>query len=505
MSAAHMLRSAISDILYLHIFCAACIFSTTNNSANLKMKGVLNMSQLTKENPLGTQPLPKLLKTYAVPSNIAMVVSSLYNIVDQVFIGQGVGYLGNAATNVAFPLTTICLAIALLIGVGSASRFSLELGAGEKEHAAVSVGTAFCMMVVCGLIYAALIQIFLVPLLTIFGATPDVLPYAESYTRITALGMPLLIITNGMSNLARADGSPKYSMTCMLVGAVINTILDPLFIFVFNMGVAGAAWATVIGQFFSFVMAALYLRKFKHVDLKRHHFRLKLHECTKIAALGMSNSLNQLALTFVQIVLNNSLTYYGARSIYGSEIPLACCGIVMKTNAILLAVIIGISQGSQPIIGFNYGAKKYDRVRGIYKLAISCNLVISAIGFILFQFFPKQIISLFGNGDALYFEFAVKFMRIFLFMVIVNGCQLLSSNFFAAIGKPIKGVLLSMTRQVIFLIPLILILPVFFGIEGIMFAGPVADAAAFITTAIVIKREFTHIKKLEADMQGIQA
>lgn len=219
----------------------------------------------------------------------------------------------------------------------------------------------------------------------------------------------------------------------------------------------------------------------------------------------MSNSLNQLALTFVQIVLNNSLTYYGARSIYGSEIPLACCGIVMKTNAILLAVIIGISQGSQPIIGFNYGAKKYDRVRGIYKLAISCNLVISAIGFILFQFFPKQIISLFGNGDALYFEFAVKFMRIFLFMVIVNGCQLLSSNFFAAIGKPIKGVLLSMTRQVIFLIPLILILPVFFGIEGIMFAGPVADAAAFITTAIVIKREFTHIKKLEADMQGIQA
>ena len=256
MSAAHMLRSAISDILYLHIFCAACIFSTTNNSANLKMKGVLNMSQLTKENPLGTQPLPKLLKTYAVPSIIAMVVSSLYNIVDQVFIGQGVGYLGNAATNVAFPLTTICLAIALLIGVGSASRFSLELGAGEKEHAAVSVGTAFCMMVVCGLIYAALIQIFLVPLLTIFGATPDVLPYAESYTRITALGMPLLIITNGMSNLARADGSPKYSMTCMLVGAVINTILDPLFIFVFNMGVAGAAWATVIGQFFSFVMGS---------------------------------------------------------------------------------------------------------------------------------------------------------------------------------------------------------------------------------------------------------
>lgn len=455
------------------------------------------MSSPTKENPLGTEKLSKLLKTYAIPSIIAMVVSSLYNIVDQIFIGQGVGYLGNAATNVAFPLTTICLAIALLIGVGAASRFSLELGAGQKENAAISVGNAFSMMVVSGIFYVIIVEIFLIPLLTIFGATPDVLPYAESYTRITVAGVPLLIITNGMSSLARADGSPKYSMSCMLIGAVINTILDPLFIFVFNMGVAGAAWATVIGQFFSFLMAAYYLKKFKHIELKGHHFRPKGAECKKIAALGMSNSLNQLALTFVQIVLNNSLTYYGARSIYGSEIPLACCGIVMKTNAILLSVIIGISQGSQPIIGFNYGARKYPRVRGIYKLAIGCNLAISAVGFILFQFFPKQIISLFGNGDALYFEFAVKFMRIFLFMVIINGCQLLSSNFFAAIGKPVKGVFLSMTRQVIFLIPLIIILPIFFGIDGIMFAGPVADAFAFITTAIVISREFSHMKKLE--------
>lgn len=455
------------------------------------------MSSPTKENPLGTEKLSNLLKTYAIPSIIAMVVSSLYNIVDQIFIGQGVGYLGNAATNVAFPLTTICLAIALLIGVGAASRFSLELGAGQKENAAISVGNAFSMMVVSGIFYVIIVEIFLIPLLTIFGATPDVLPYAESYTRITVAGVPLLIITNGMSSLARADGSPKYSMSCMLIGAVINTILDPLFIFVFNMGVAGAAWATVIGQFFSFLMAAYYLKKFKHIELKGHHFRPKGAECKKIAALGMSNSLNQLALTFVQIVLNNSLTYYGARSIYGSEIPLACCGIVMKTNAILLSVIIGISQGSQPIIGFNYGARKYPRVRGIYKLAIGCNLAISAVGFILFQFFPKQIISLFGNGDALYFEFAVKFMRIFLFMVIINGCQLLSSNFFAAIGKPVKGVFLSMTRQVIFLIPLIIILPIFFGIDGIMFAGPVADAFAFITTAIVISREFSHMKKLE--------
>ena len=211
----------------------------------------------------------------------------------------------------------------------------------------------------------------------------------------------------------------------------------------------------------------------------------------------MSNSLNQVAITFVQIVLNNSLTYYGASSPYGTDIPLAACGIVMKTNAILLAFIIGISQGSQPIIGFNYGAKQYDRVRKTYKLAISVNLAISAVGFILFQFFPRQIISLFGTGDEMYFTFAVKFMRIFLFMIIANGVQLISSNFFSAIGKPVKGLLLSMTRQVFFLIPLILILPLFFGLDGIMFAGPVADSAAFVTTVILIVQEMRHMRGLE--------
>ena len=215
----------------------------------------------------------------------------------------------------------------------------------------------------------------------------------------------------------------------------------------------------------------------------------------------MSSSLNQVALTFVQIVINNSLIYYGAQSPYGSDIPLAACGIVMKTNAILLAIIIGISQGSQPIIGFNYGAQQYARVRGIYKLAISCNLVASLVGFILFQFFPKPIIALFGTGDALYYEFAVHFMRIFLFMVLVNGVQLISSNFFSAIGKPIKGAVLSLTRQVIFLIPAVLLLPLFFGLDGILFAGPVADFAAFVATAILIALEFRKIHALEQAQQ----
>lgn len=454
----------------------------------------------TQQNPLGYKSIPSLLRSFAIPSIIATLVSSLYNIVDQVFIGQGVGYLGNAATNVSYPLTTICLALALLIGIGSASRFSLSLGAGEKNEAARVVGNGICMMVLFGIVYAVIIEIFLYPMLNAFGATAENLSYAVTYSRIIAIGMPFQIVTTSMSNLIRADGSPKYSMTCMLIGAILNTILDPIFIFIFDLGVAGAAWATIIGQFFSFIAAALYIRKFKSIRLKREHIRLHVKDCLNTASLGMSNSLNQVAITLVQIVMNNSLTYYGAMTVYGKDIPLAACGIVMKTNAILLAFFIGISQGSQPIVGFNYGAKQYPRVRKTYKLAIACSFVISTIGFILFQFFPYQIISLFGQGDDLYYEFAIHFMRTFLFMVIVNGVQLISSNFFSAIGKPVKGLLLSMTRQVFFLIPLILILPLFFGIDGVLYAGPVADGVAFVVSVTLISLEMKKMRRMERSL-----
>ena len=453
---------------------------------------------MENKNPLGTRPLPLLLRDFAIPSILAMLVSSLYNIVDQIFIGNGVGYLGNAATNVTYPMTTICLSIALLIGVGSAARFNLNLGAGNVDQARRTVGAAVSMMAVLGVAYMLLVQLFLPALLRMFGATAEVMPYAEQYARITALGMPLLIITNGMSNLARADGRPRYSMTCMLLGAVINTILDPIFIFVCHWGVAGAAWATVIGQAASFAMAAAYLRRFRNIRLTPADFAPKLTEWRRIAALGMSNSLNQLAITFVQIVLNNSLKYYGGLSVYGSDIPLATSGIVIKINAILMAVIIGISQGSQPIISFNYGARQYARVRGTYRLAVSISLAISAVGFAAFQMFPRQIVSLFGTGDRLYFEFAVTFMRIYLFMVTVNCVQLLSSNFFAAIGKPVRGVLLSLTRQVFFLVPLLLILPLRFGIDGIMYAAPVADFIAFVTSALVVRSELRRLRAAEA-------
>lgn len=452
------------------------------------------------ENPLAYEKISKLLRSFAIPSITATLVSSLYNIVDQIFIGHGVGYLGNAATNVSYPLSTICLAISLLLGIGSASRFSIYLGKRDTKRAAQLVGNGVILMAGAGILYLILGELFLSPLLRLFGATGDVMPYALQYSQIVLLGMPFLILTNGISNLIRADGSPKYSMLCMVVGAIVNTILDPIFIFVMEWGVFGAALATILGQFLSFGLALRYLWRFRTVTLDRSCFHLEPRDNLRTLYMGISSCVNQLAITLVQIVLNNSLTHYGALSVYGEDIPLAACGIVMKTNAILLSIIVGISQGVQPIIGFNFGAGKYDRVRQAYRLAILWNLVVSAVGFCLFQFFPTPIIALFGKGDPLYFEFAVLFMRTFLFMVLVNGVQLLSSNFFTAIGKALKGLLLSLTRQVFFLIPLVLLLPLRFGIFGILLAGPIADFVAFVVSVLFVTKEF---KLLKAQQQSL--
>ena len=411
------------------------------------------------ENPLGHESISKLLKGFAIPSITATLVNSLYNIVDQIFIGQGIGYLGNAATNVSYPLSTICLAISLLIGIGSGSRFSICIGIKDTERAARIAGNGIFFMAVAGILYLIVGEAFLTPLLTVFGATGEVLPFARQYAGITLIGMPFLILTNGMSNLIRADGKPKYSMVCIVAGAILNTILDPVFLFLLDWGIAGAALATILGQFLSFFLAMRYLWRFQSIRLTKESFRIDLKDSLQTFYMGTSSSINQVAITIVQIVLNNSLTYYGSQSVYGKEIPLAACGIVMKTNAILLSIIVGISQGVQPIIGFNFGAGKYNRVKQAYLLAIKWNFAVSLVGFILFQFFPRPIISMFGSGDPLYFTFAIQFMRTFLFMALVNGVQLLSSNFFTAVGKAIKGLLLSLTRQVFFLIPLILLLP----------------------------------------------
>ena len=453
------------------------------------------------ENPLGSEPVSTLLRRFAVPSVIAMLVSALYNMVDQLFIGHSIGVLGNAATNVAFPLSMVCTSIGLLCGIGGAANFNLCMGRREPEHAKSYVGSAISMLAILGVILCVAVQLFLRPMMLLFGATPDVIDYACTYTRITSIGFPFLIVTIGGSNLIRADGSPKFSMLCNLIGAIVNTILDPLFIFVFHMGMAGAALATITGQILSFALVVFYLRGFKTLPLSLSDLKPNMACWARIAALGATPAFNQVAMMVVQIVMNNTLTYYGSNSVYGSDIPLACAGIISKVNMLFFSFVIGISQGLQPIVSFNFGAQKYDRVKDAYKKAVFAATAISIVAFLCFQFFPRQIIGIFGSGSEEYLHFAERYFRIFLFFTFLNGIQPVSSNFFTSIGAPKKGIFLSLTRQIIFLLPLLLIFPYLFGIDGVMYTAPIADLAAASVSIVMVVREF----KIMAELQKATA
>ena len=452
---------------------------------------------MTHENPLGTAPVQKLMFKFAIPSIIAMLVGALYNIVDQLFIGHKVGTLGNAATNIAFPLSTSCIALALLFGIGGASCFNLALGRGEKEKAIHFVGNALVMLFACGTALCLIAQVFLTPMLLAFGAPMDVLPYAESYVRITSLGFPFLLLTTGGGHLMRADGSPKMTMISNLSGAVINTILDAVFVLGFDGGMEGAAYATIIGQIFSAGLVINYMRKFKTAPLQRKHFKIEWQYLSQIMSIGMASFFNQLAIMIVQIVLNNSLKYYGALSIYGESVPLACAGIVMKVSQVFFSIVIGIGQGTQPIESFNYGAKNYKRVREAYKMACIAGGSVSMVSFLLFQLFPRQILAAFGDGTASYFEFGEKYFRVFLFFTCLNFLQPITSTFFTSIGKAIKGVFLSLTRQILFLLPLLFVLPTLMGIDGILYAGPISDAVAAVIAVSMVLFEFRMMKKSE--------
>lgn len=453
------------------------------------------------ENPLGSEPVSSLLRRFAIPSVIAMLVSALYNMVDQLFIGHSIGVLGNAATNVAFPLSMVCTSIGLLCGIGGAANFNLCMGRREPEHAKSYVGSAISMLAILGVILCVAVQLFLRPMMLLFGATPDVIDYACTYTRITSIGFPFLIVTIGGSNLIRADGSPKFSMLCNLVGAIVNTILDPLFIFVFHMGMAGAALATITGQILSFALVVFYLRGFKTLPLSLSDLKPNMACWARIAALGATPAFNQVAMMVVQIVMNNTLTHYGSNSVYGSDIPLACAGIISKVNMLFFSFVIGISQGLQPIVSFNFGAQKYDRVKDAYKKAVFAATAISIVAFLCFQLFPRQIIGIFGSGSEEYLHFAERYFRIFLFFTFLNGIQPVSSNFFTSIEAPKKGIFLSLTRQIIFLLPLLLIFPYLFGIDGVMYTAPIADLAAASVSIVMVVREF----KIMAELQKTTA
>ena len=422
----------------------------------------------------------------SIPAVLGMVVVGLYNMMDSIFVGQMVGDVQMGAISVSYPLTLINAGSAAMLGVGSASVLSRAIGKKDENTIKKIMGNLVAMVLLLSVIYTVVGMVFTRQLLSLTGASDNILNYAEKYLRIVFAGSLFVNFFQSANMVIRGEGQLKRAMTIIASGAILNIILDPIFIFACDWGIAGAAWATVIGQIFSFILALRYLWRFQTIHFEKESFLLDIKESMKICSMGISSSSNQIAVTVIQIIQYNSLTYYGALTKYGTDIPLAACGIVMKTNAIILAIVVGISQGTQPIIGFNYGARQYHRVREAYLLAVKWNLVVSTIAFIAFQFFPQSIISLFGDGNELYFEFAVLFMRTYLFMVLVNGVQLLSSSFFTAIGKSLKGALLALTRQTFVLIPLTLLLPLRFGIMGVLLAGPVADFSAFMLSVVLV-------------------
>ena len=448
-----------------------------------------------QENILGTEKISKLIKKFAVPCIISLVVSSLYNIVDQIFIGQGVGYLGNAATNIVFPFTVVTMAFALMIGDGTSSYLSLSLGKKDQESANKGVANGIIISAFLGILFLIIGLVFRDGLLKIFGVTESSYEFSKIYMTYIVLGMPFFVLTTARNSVIRADGSPQFAMKTMITGAILNIILDPIAIFVLHMGVRGAAIATVIGQIVSAVMSILYIKKFKSVEVNKENLKLDIKTLKKICSLGISSFITQVALTLVLIVMNQTLTKYGAQSKYGSEIPLSALGIVMKVNQIMNSIVIGLAAGAQPIIGFNFGAKKYDRVLKTYGFTVKVGLIITFIGTAIFQLCPQVIIKLFGQENELYNEFAKLCFRIFIMFVMLNSFQISSGIFFQAIGNPVKAATLSLSRQIVFLIPALLILPRFFGIQGALYAGPTADLLAFLLALILVVRE---VKKINA-------
>lgn len=311
-----------------------------------------------EENILGKEKIGKLIRKFSVPCIISLLVNSLYNIVDQIFIGWGVGYLGNGATNIVFPLTMVCLAFALMFGDGTSAYLSLRLGEKKEKEAGKGVGNGIAISIIVAILLCAITLIFLPQLLNLFGCTEALRTYAIAYGYIIGIGLPFMMVGTTLNSIIRADGNPKYAMTSMVIGAVLNIILDPIFIFVFKMGVEGAAIATVISQIVTFAMNIIYIKKFKSVKIGKEEFKLKLNVLQKVSTLGISSFITQISIVLVIAVENNLLGKYGANSKFGSEIPITVFGIVMKISQILNSIIIGIAAGSQPILGYNYGARK---------------------------------------------------------------------------------------------------------------------------------------------------
>lgn len=436
---------------------------------------------------LGKEKVSKLLLKFSIPCILSLLISSLYNIVDQIFIGNSeLGYLGNAATSIVFPITIISVAFAWAIGDGSAAFLSLCQGRKDTKNSHLAIGNGILINFIISILFVILGFLFMDKLLFLFGASKITLPMAQDYFKIILIFIPVYMMTNGMNAIIRADGSPGFSMASTLVGAITNIILDPIFIFIFKWGISGAAWATVIGQCLSLIISIVYFTKTKTFKLSWKSFKINWGIFSNIIKLGVSTFITQMSIVVISLACNIMLAKYGDMSKYGTDIPIAVIGICMKVFTIVINIAVGIILGAQPILGYNYGAKQYNRVKQTFKLALISTVTVGIISMLIFEFFPDIIIKMFGTESALYMEFATKTFRIFLFFIAFTCIIKISSIFFQAVGNPVKASVVSLARDIIIFIPLVIILPRYIGIEGALFAAPIADFTGIIITIALL-------------------
>ncbi|MDD4112711.1 MAG: MATE family efflux transporter [Herbinix sp.] len=452
------------------------------------------MENIDRSKQLGEERIIKLIFRFSIPAIIGMLVNALYNVVDRIYIGHGVGSLGIGGITVSFPIMLILMAFSMLIGVGANSLVAIRLGQDRKDEAEGIFNNAFVLLIASSLILTVLGFIFMEPFLKLMNTSNDILPYAMDYLNIILLGAVFQSVGMGMNNFIRSEGNPKIAMNTMLIGAIINIILDPIFIFVFNWGMKGAAIATIISQIVSALWVMLYFMRGKSfLKLKLSYMKLRLVYVSKILALGTAPFAMQIASSILNFIMNKGL------STYGGDIAVSGMGIVNSIVTLMIMPIFGINQGLQPIIGYNYGAKKFDRVKQAYHLGVLFATVIVVIGWIITRLFPEQLVYLFNNEDTELIAFGVKAIKRNLMFLPIIGFQIVTSNYFQAVGKSNLSALLGLSRQVLILIPCLIILPKFFGLDGLITAGPIADITSSVLTGIFIIYEMRKLNTLHKD------
>ena len=465
--------------------------------------------ELVNENKiLEEEKISKLLLKFSVPCVMGLLISAFYNIVDQIFIGNStLGYLGNAATGVSFPVICIANAFAWCVGDGAASYLSICAGRKDTDSAHKSVGTGITVTLLISIVLMLICEVAAVPLMSLFGASNQTLDLAVTYFRIVAAFFPFYLLLNVMNSMIRADGSPGFAMIAMVMGAIMNIILDPIFIFLLKWGIAGAAWATAIGQVVSFAICAIYFFKPKSFRLKKSSFVPNLPILSKMINLGAATFITQISIVAVTLVCNMTLARYGALSKYGPDIPISVFSIQTKVYTIVLNIVTGIVLGGQPIFGYNYGAKRMDRVREAYKIVFRATLITGITATIIFQLWPKEVVGIFGSGNELYQEFAVKTFRIYLSLVTVTCLVKMTAVFFQSIGKSKYAVMASVIRDIVCFTPLAIILPsvlegaeVGTGINGILYAAPISDLVA-IVVILILTISFFHKLNKETEVE----